>query len=100
MDPQHTCGTHLGYFHKVVHTDGPEERQTRSKSINVNTASQVLLLKYLLHLLLLLIPAEPPWEPFTMTRLIPLALKLSATGGERAVDLPVIPTSVKVLSTP
>ena len=35
--PKHTCCTHLGNLHEEVHTDGPEERQTRSKSIDIHT---------------------------------------------------------------
>ena len=35
--PQHTTGTHLGNLHKVVHTDSPEETETRSKSIHIHT---------------------------------------------------------------
>ena len=38
--PQHTCGTHFGNFHKVVRSDGPEERETRCESIDVNTRSR------------------------------------------------------------
>ena len=38
LSPQHTCGTHLGYFHKVIHTDSPEERQTRSEGIDIDTS--------------------------------------------------------------
>ena len=39
LRPKHTCSTHLGNFHEVVCTDSPEERQARSKSININTRS-------------------------------------------------------------
>ena len=43
--PKHTSRTHLGNFHKVIGTDSPEERQTRSKSIDIyacgNTGTKV-----------------------------------------------------------
>ena len=35
--PQHTSCTHLGNLHEVIHADSPEERQTRSESINIHT---------------------------------------------------------------
>ena len=38
LSPQQTACTHLGYFHEVVHTDSPEERQTRSEGIDVDTS--------------------------------------------------------------
>ncbi len=47
-----------------------------------------------------LIPAELLWELFTMTHLIRLAPNPSATGGEKAAVLPVIPVSVKASSIP
>ena len=37
LSPQHTCGTHLGDLHEVVHTDSPEERQTRREGIDRHT---------------------------------------------------------------
>ena len=37
LRPQHTCSTHLGDFHEMVHTDRPEEGQTRSESIDIDT---------------------------------------------------------------
>lgn len=37
LRPQHTCGTHLGYFHEVVGSDSPEEGEARSESIDVDT---------------------------------------------------------------
>ena len=36
LGPEHTCGTHLGNFHKVVHADSPEERQTGSESVDIH----------------------------------------------------------------
>ena len=36
FSPQHTSGTHFGNLHKVVRADSPEERQTRSKRIDVH----------------------------------------------------------------
>ena len=46
LGPQHTGSTHLGNFHEVVHTDGPEETQARSKGIDVdagvNTRAQIV----------------------------------------------------------
>ncbi|CDD48410.1 uncharacterized protein BN800_01406 [Bacteroides sp. CAG:875] len=39
LGPQHTGSTHLGDFHEMVHTDGPEERQTGSEGIDVNAGS-------------------------------------------------------------
>ena len=35
--PEHACGAHLGNFHEEVHADCPEERQTRSKCVDVHT---------------------------------------------------------------
>ena len=44
--PKHTCGTHLGNLHKVIYSDSPEERETRSKLIYfypcVNSGTEVL----------------------------------------------------------
>ena len=37
LGPQQTAGTHLGDFHEMVHTDGPEEAQARGKGIHVDT---------------------------------------------------------------
>ena len=44
--PQHTCGAHLCNLHEMVHSGAPEERQTRSESINIearlDTCAQVI----------------------------------------------------------
>ena len=35
--PQHTCGAHFCDFHKVVHPDGPKEREPRRKSVYIHS---------------------------------------------------------------
>ena len=36
LGPEHTRGTHLGYFHEIVHADSPEERQARSERVDIH----------------------------------------------------------------
>ena len=38
LSPEQTACTHLGDLHEVVHADGPEERQTGSEGIDVDTS--------------------------------------------------------------
>src|SRR5690625_7820633 len=33
--PEKAGGAHFGYFHEVVHADGPEEAEARSKGVDV-----------------------------------------------------------------
>ena len=46
LGPQHTCRTHLGDLHEVIHADGPEERQARCEGVDrhagIDTRAQVL----------------------------------------------------------
>ena len=37
LSPQETTGTHLGNLHEVVHADSPEEAETGSESIHIDT---------------------------------------------------------------
>ena len=34
--PEHTCGTHLGDLHEIIHRDTPEERQTGSERVDIH----------------------------------------------------------------
>ena len=36
LGPKHTSCTHFGYFHEVVHADGPEEGQTGREGIDIH----------------------------------------------------------------
>ncbi len=36
LGPQHTGGAHLGYLHEEIHADGPEERQSRRKCVDIH----------------------------------------------------------------
>ena len=40
--PEHTGGTHLGYFHEVVHAHAPEEAETGSKVVDAHAGLENL----------------------------------------------------------